>query len=260
MELKTIIESLLFASPRPLSAEEIRRIFCGVADRSEDLEIKAYRKIKKEEIEQALLVLQEEHVNLERTWRLVCVDGAWQFVSLPEFAPWIRFLIGEKPRPPRLSPSALETLAIVAYRQPMTRTEMEEIRGVSVDGVIGTLLERKLVMQLGKADLPGRPTLYGTTPEFLQYFGLASLDDLPDAAELRRYAPEPLQTTSDTKGEKDEKEEGEAENAEPAEENASSEFSEGNSSPEPVEAELPLQPNPEEVSAPEATPEPGDVL
>ncbi len=194
MELKSIIESLLFASPRSLRAADIRQIFVGVADKSEDLAIQSFRRVKIPEIEQQLHVLKDEYAALNRAWNLVCVDGAWQFVSKIEYAPWVRFLSGEKPRPPKLSQSALETLAIIAYRQPMTRAEMEEIRGVSVDGVIGTLLERKLVVALGKADLPGRPTLYGTTSEFLQYFGLGSLDDLPDASELRRYVPAPLQT------------------------------------------------------------------
>lgn len=196
MELRSIIESLLFSSSHPLSIGEIRQVFSGVADKSEDLAIKAYKKLKPEDIERELIALQEEFVELGRSWRLTCVAGSWQLISQPEFAPWIRFLTGEKPRPPRLSLPALETLAIIAYRQPMTRAEMEEIRGVSVDGVIGTLLERKLVEQKGKSDLPGRPSLYGTTSEFLQYFGLPSLNDLPDASELRRYTPEPLQTVS----------------------------------------------------------------
>ena len=193
-EVKSILESLLFASPRPLSIGEIRQVFSGVADKSEDLAIKAFKKLKPNEIEQELNILRDEYEALGRSWRLTCVAGSWQFVCQSEYAPWIRFLTGEKPRPPRLTLPALETLAIIAYRQPMTRAEMEEIRGVSVDGVIGTLLERKLVEQRGKADLPGRPTLYGTTSDFLQYFGIASLDDLPDASELRRYTPAPLQT------------------------------------------------------------------
>ncbi len=194
MELRSIIESLLFSYSSPLSVEEIRKILHAVGTESEELALKTFQNVKGEQIEQELRFLQEEYEQLNRSWRLTCVAESWQFVSLPEYAPWIRFLTGEKPRPPRLTPPALETLAIVAYRQPMTRSEMEDIRGVSVDGVIGTLLERKLVCQLGKADLPGRPTLYGTTPEFLQYFGLSSLDELPNASELRRYAINPLQT------------------------------------------------------------------
>ncbi|NCC59434.1 MAG: SMC-Scp complex subunit ScpB [Verrucomicrobiae bacterium] len=193
MELKSIIESLLFSSSRPLSVGDIRQVIQGVGDKSEDLSLKVFQNVKGDNIEQELRLLQDEYEELNRTWRLACVAQSWQFVCLPEYAPWIRFFTGEKARPPRLTPPALETLAIIAYRQPITRSEVEDIRGVSVDGVIGTLLERKLVFQQGKADLPGRPTLYGTTPEFLQYFGLSSLDDLPDASELRRYAINPLQ-------------------------------------------------------------------
>jgi segregation and condensation protein B len=94
--------------------------------------------------------------------------------------------VGVKNRPTRLSKPALETLAIIAYRQPVTRAQMEEIRGVSVDGVIGTLSERELVEVVGRADAPGRPQTYGTTQMFLEYFGLRGLQELPDAEELRQ--------------------------------------------------------------------------
>ena len=112
--------------------------------------------------------------------------GSWQFVTQPEYAPWLKALVGHKLRPPRLSQPALETLAIIAYRQPITRAEIEQVRGVSVDGVMQTLLERGLVEQVGRAEVVGRPMTYGTTPLFLEYFGLRSLEDLPAADELRR--------------------------------------------------------------------------
>ena len=102
-----------------------------------------------------------------------------------------------KARPPRLSQPALETLAIIAYRQPITRAEVEQVRGVAVDGVMATLLERNLVEQIGRAEVVGRPMTYGTTPIFLEYFGLRSLEDLPAADELRRVPvvkPEALLT------------------------------------------------------------------
>ena len=116
----------------------------------------------------------------------MCVAGAWQFASQPEYSAWIKALVGQKPRPPKLSQPALETLAIIAYRQPVTRSEMEQIRGVAVDGVMGTLLERGLVEVSGKAEAAGRPSLYSTTEFFLEYFGLGALKDLPAADELRR--------------------------------------------------------------------------
>ena len=112
--------------------------------------------------------------------------------------PWLRTLFGVKTRPPRLSQPALETLAIVAYRQPITRAEVEQIRGVAVDGVVATLLERGLIENAGRAEVVGRPMTYATTPLFLEYFGLRNLDELPAADELRRIPvqkPESLQTT-----------------------------------------------------------------
>lgn len=116
--------------------------------------------------------------------------GAWQFVTQPEFAPWLRALTGERARPGRLSQPALETVTIIAYRQPLTRAEIEQIRGVSVDGVMQTLLERGLVEPTGRAEVVGRPMQYGTTKLFLEYFGLRSLEDLPAADELRRIPVE----------------------------------------------------------------------
>ena len=117
---------------------------------------------------------------------MACVGGNWQFVTRPEYAPWLQVLVGAKPRPPKLSNPALETLAIIAYRQPITRSEMEQIRGVAVDGVVQTLIERELIEVRGEADAPGRPRLYGTTPFFLEHFGLKGLEELPAADELRR--------------------------------------------------------------------------
>ena len=123
--------------------------------------------------------------------------GSWQFVTQPEYAPWLKALVGHRLRPPRLSQPALETLAIIAYRQPITRAEIEQVRGVSVDGVMQTLVERGLVEQVGRAEVVGRPMTYGTTALFLEYFGLRSLEDLPAADELRRVVvqkPESLVT------------------------------------------------------------------
>jgi segregation and condensation protein B len=109
------------------------------------------------------------------------------------------------PKPARLSPPALETLAIIAYRQPLTRAEIEGVRGVSIEGVLQNLMERGLVKIAGRAELPGRPLLYETTQFFLEHFGLRSLDELPNAEELRtRYLPmasrPPLAVTGDTDG------------------------------------------------------------
>lgn len=197
MELKTVIEAVLFNSQKPLSPKELRDVLAQTAENSEEPLAKSFKKTKDEELIAVLEALGQEHETAARTFRLVCVAGAWQFVSQPEYAPWIKTLVGEKSRPGRLSQPALETLAIIAYRQPLTRAEIEQIRGVAVDGVMQTLLERGIVEQTGRAEVVGRPVLYGTTPQFLEYFGLRGLEDLPAADELRKIPvkkPEALLT------------------------------------------------------------------
>lgn len=193
MELKFILESLLFSAQKPLTARELRDVLVSAAAGEDATEAtRAFRKIKEADLEAPLAQLAQEHETAQRSYRLVCVAGAWQFVTQPGFAPWVRALVGVKARPPRLSQPALETLAIVAYRQPITRAEIEQIRGVNVDGVMQTLLERGLVEGVGRAEVVGRPMNYGTTPLFLEYFGLRSLEDLPAADELRRIVlPKP---------------------------------------------------------------------
>jgi segregation and condensation protein B len=187
MEVKFILESLLFSAQKPLSIKELREVLANAAD-AEDAaaDAKSLAKMKESDLVPALEELAREHETAARSYRLVCVAGAWQFVSQPEFAPWLRALVGVKARPPRLSQPALETLAIVAYRQPITRAEIEQIRGVNVDGVMQTLIERGLAEAVGRAEVVGRPQTYGTTPMFLEYFGLRGLEDLPAADELRR--------------------------------------------------------------------------
>src|SRR5437867_9834454 len=197
MELKFILEAVLFSAQKPLSPAELRDVLADAAEQAEDETAKAFKKVRLDDLNAALEQLAREHNDAKRSYRLVCVAGSWQFVSQPEYAPWLKALVGEKIRPPRLSQPALETLAIMAYRQPLTRAEIEQIRGVSVDGVMQTLLERGLVAQVGRAEVAGRPMTYGTTSLFLEYFGLRSLDELPAADELRRIPvqkPESLLT------------------------------------------------------------------
>ncbi len=197
MELKCILESLLFAAQKPLSAHELRTVLAAAAEQSEDEWVRSLKKTPSENVESALEELQRDHEAGARSYRLACVAGSWQFVSQPEYAPWLRALLGQKIRPPRLSHPALETLAIIAYRQPVTRAEVEQVRGVAIDGVMQTLLERGLVVLSGRAEVVGRPSLYSTTPAFLEYFGLRQLEDLPAADELRRVVvqkPEALLT------------------------------------------------------------------
>jgi len=190
MELKFILESMLFSAQQPLSPKELRDLLGTAAEQDESGEARAFKKTSVESISTALEELEREHKEAGRSYRLVCVAGSWQFASEPEYAPWIKALVGHRNRPGRLSQPALETLAIVAYRQPLTRAEMEQVRGVAVDGVLQTLLERGLIEQIGRAEVPGRPMTYGTTSAFLEYFGLKSLEDMPAADDLRRV---PLQ-------------------------------------------------------------------
>ncbi len=198
MELHLAIESLLFAAQKPMTAAELRDLCRTAAEQYETIrEHKPLVKPSAKKIEEELEKLADQHEQANRSHRLVCVAGSWQFVTHTDYAPWVRTLVGQKPRPPKLSQPALETLSIVAYRQPLTRAEAEQIRGVSVDGVVQTLLERGLIEQRGRAEVVGRPMTYGTTPYFLEYFGLKTLDDLPAAPELRRIEverPEALQT------------------------------------------------------------------
>jgi segregation and condensation protein B len=195
MDLKFILESILFSAQKPLSTKELRDLLSTAAEGQP--EAKPWAKTKEVDLLKGLEELQKDHETAARSYRLTCVAGSWQFVTQPEFAPWLLALLGQKSRPPRLTQPSLETLAIVAYRQPITRAEIEQVRGVAVDGVMQTLLERGLVEQVGRAEVAGRPMTYGTTQLFLEYFGLRNLEDLPAADELRRIPvtkPESLVT------------------------------------------------------------------
>lgn len=198
MELKFILEAILFSAQKPLSLKEIRDVFAAAVEHAEGNEaVRGLKKVKEDALTAALEELVRDHETAARSYRLACVAGSWQFVTQPDYAPWLKALVGHKARPPRLSQPGLETLAIIAYRQPITRAEIEQVRGVAVDGVMQTLLERGYVEHLGRAEVVGRPMTYGTTPLFLEYFGLRSLEDLPAADELRRIPvqkPESLAT------------------------------------------------------------------
>ena len=198
MELKLILEAILFSAQKPLSVKELREVFANAVHHAEgDETVRGLKKVKESELRTALEELAQDHEAAKRTYRLACVADAWQFVTEPEYAPWLKALVGHRVRPPRLSPPGIETLTIIAYRQPITRAEIEQIRGVNVDGVMQTLLERGLVEQIGRAEVVGRPMTYGTTALFLEYFGLRSLEDLPAGDELRKIVvqkPEALMT------------------------------------------------------------------
>jgi segregation and condensation protein B len=183
--LKQVVEALVFASQKPLLPREIAAALAAAAEETEDADAQAMRRTKEAEIG---VVLEEIKIDLEtagRGYRLVEQVNGWHFVSEGGCAPWVRQLFPES-KPVRLSGPALETLAIIAYRQPVTRADIEAVRGVAVDGMVSMLLERGLVRIAGRAEVPGRPLLYETTEYFMEHFGLKSLDELPNSSELRR--------------------------------------------------------------------------
>jgi len=166
---------LIFVSENALSIDEVKKVLEG-----ED----------KSRLKQVLDELVAEYNQMNRSFSLKEVAGGYQFRTRPEFTPWIKRL--NRTRPSRLSQPALETLAIIAYKQPILRSELERIRGVDVGGVLNTLLLRKLIKILGRKDAPGRPLIYGTTREFLETFGLKALSELPTLKELKELEGEEI--------------------------------------------------------------------
>ena len=187
VELKNIVEALLFSAERPLAPKEMRGIFAEATDEEQPGVAEAFRNVREAQIAAVLEELKVEYDTQQRSFQLVEIAGGWRLVTRSEYAPWLKKLLDEA-RPHRLSQPSLETLSIIALRQPISRADIASIRGVEVDGVIKTLLERDLITIVGRSDVPGKPLLYGTTQRFLEHFGLPSLDDMPKAQELRLQA------------------------------------------------------------------------
>jgi segregation and condensation protein B len=185
MTLHQVLESLIFASPKPITVAELLAALKAASESSEKPEAQEYGQADEDGILTALGELQQQIDASERAFQLTEQVNGWALVSRAEFAPWVRKLFPEA-KPTRLSGPALETLAIIAYRQPVTRADIEAVRGVAVDGVMAVLLDRSLVRISGRADVPGRPLLYSTTGYFLEHFGLKSTGELPNADELMR--------------------------------------------------------------------------
>jgi segregation and condensation protein B len=185
MSLTQVIEALLFSAQKPLSIREISSAIKGAEDDSPNKMPNEFARVKEAEVAGALERLKVDYIQQNRAFQLVERTEGWQLVTDPAFAKWVRPLFSA-PKPARLSAPALETLAIIAYRQPITRADVEAVRGVNIDGVLQTLMERGLVKIAGRADVPGRPLVYETTQFFLDHFGLRNLDELPNAEELRR--------------------------------------------------------------------------
>ncbi len=166
-DVKSVIESLLFVAEIPVTLNRLAEVLDGAG---------------KDDIAAALDELRTDCENNRRGVRLVEVAGGYQLRTVAGNADWVKKFLGG--RPARMSRATLETLAIIAYRQPITKAEIEAIRGVDVDGVVQTLLERQLIRAVGRKDVPGRPFLYGTTTEFLQLFNLKDLSHLPTLKEM----------------------------------------------------------------------------
>ncbi|MGH7966970.1 MAG: SMC-Scp complex subunit ScpB [Candidatus Binatia bacterium] len=180
-EIKAIAESLLFASGTPLSLRRLAEVIGA----------------PQAEVKPALGLLLEEYAAPGRGVCLAEVAGGYQLRTAPECAEYVKTLVREKPN--RLSRAALETLAIIAYRQPITKVEIEAVRGVDVDGVLNSLLTKKLIRVMGRKDVPGRPWVYGTTPQFLELFGLSDLGSLPPLPDIH----EPVINSYNPYGESD---------------------------------------------------------
>lgn len=169
--LKNIVEVMIFTSDRPLSLKQIKDII------NEEKEVTgAAADIRN--IDKAVNELISKYRSDEYSFSIIQVAGAFRFATKKKYAPWLAKLNKEKLRR-KLSPSALETLAIISYNQPVTKPEIEAIRGVNVDYIVGSLLEKDLITIKGRAEAPGRPMLYATTDRFLEYVGLNSMEDLP---------------------------------------------------------------------------------
>jgi len=169
-DIKNIIESLLFVAEAPLTVDRLKTVL-DVSDAKT--------------IREALNRLSEDYETRKGGFHLRLVAGGYRICTRPEYGEWIKRLI--QPNPPRLSKPALETLAIIAYKQPIIRSDIEHIRGVDCGGILRQLLERKIVRILGRREIPGRPLIYATTKDFLEIFDLKDLKDLPTLKEIDAF-------------------------------------------------------------------------
>jgi len=219
MQLPAIIEALLLASESPLGVEEIARLVRSRVAEAEDVHARenedgntptpipdwlvALAATSAEDVASAITSLNAQYQETGRAFAILERAKGWKLYTRPEFGEFVRQMFpGRKPE--RLSGPAMETLAIIAYRQPITKAAIEAVRGVSCDGMVQKLLDRDLIRIGGRAELPGRPLLYETTELFFEHFGIRTIDDLPNASELRRVKlPEaPIENPEPPSGEK----------------------------------------------------------
>ena len=187
-ELKQIIGAMLFVRKEPLTVAEIRRVLSATAERRGGI-TSDFAKANEALVRAAVAELDRELAERKLGFHVIEVAGGFRLENDANCGPWLRVML-QKGRGARLSLPALETLAIIAYRQPCVRSEIEAVRGVAVDAILKNLLEMQLVRVVGRSELPGRPWMFGTTQKFMEHFGLKSLDDLPGTDELRRLEAE----------------------------------------------------------------------
>jgi len=215
--LQKTLEALLLSTAEPISMKDLVKLFAryheeasaaaeeareSTEEDANDIEVPSL--VTQKELREALAALTDAAEIEDKTYRIVEGPNGYQIVTAPQYAEFVRLLRGE-PRPMKLSPAALETMSIIAYRQPVTRAEMEAIRDVSVDSALNKLLELELVHVTGRAELPGRPIQYGTTDKFLEFTGIKELDELPASDvlsnhqidEWMRHTDEPVEEISD---------------------------------------------------------------
>lgn len=183
--IKGVIESLLFVSEKPVALEEMRKVLEAVSA---------------SEIKEIVKVLQKDYEDRQSGINVVEIAGGFQMLTNPSYAGYVKDFYKTKHKE-KLSKPALETLAIMAYKQPVTRLDVELVRGVNSDGVVAHLLEKELIKVVGRKDVPGKPFLYGTTKQFLEYFGLKSLEDLPKLEEFPNLVPSEIQPQAGSENE-----------------------------------------------------------
>jgi len=211
-DIKNIIESLLFVAQEPLTIDRLQKIITGA---------------QSQELRGALDELTADYETRQGGFYLNHVAGGYQIRTRPEYKEWIKQML--QPKPLRLSKPALETLAIIAYKQPVIRSDVEHIRGVDCGGVLRVLLERKFIRVLGRKEIPGRPLIYATTKRFLEVFDLKTLKDLPTPKEIEEFGSALAEEMDETEREEE------------AAEISSEDTEETAASPLPVESEAPAE-------------------
>ncbi len=199
LDLNKTLEALLLSTAEPISLKDMVKLFTRYhqemlesfeaeegEDAAHEAPVELPKRVTEAQIVAGLMALTDAAEVEDKAYRLIEGPNGYQMVTAPQFAEFVRLLRGE-PRPMKLSPAALETLSIVAYRQPVTRAEMEAIRGVSVDSALNKLIDLGLVYVTGRAELPGRPIQYGTTEKFLEFIGIKELDELPASDVLSNH-------------------------------------------------------------------------